>query len=158
MISDRYDAADFLRAVGSFDLLRLQTVVDEELREVDLMCRRAWNEGRSVPATAPRYLNFLRRMSAWLDAGGEARVRLSPDLREPWRSLVTRLVDKGQLTQRALRSLGRRRTASHPGQSDARPAASVRTTVARPAPGHTPALAAAEDAQPHPLLYSTSTL
>ncbi|MEO6435153.1 MAG: hypothetical protein ABIP55_05270, partial [Tepidisphaeraceae bacterium] len=74
MISEQFNAGDFLRAVGRCDLLRLQSTTDEELRVVDLICRRAWNDGRSVPATAPRYLNFLRRLSAWLDAGGESRV------------------------------------------------------------------------------------
>ena len=118
MISDRYDPADFLRAVAQCDLLRLQAVTEEELRVVDLTCRRAWNDGKSVPATAPRYLNFLRRLSAWLDAGGEVRVRLSPELRDAWRALVHRLVDKGQLTPAALRCLGRRRTASHRGPAD----------------------------------------
>ena len=44
MISDRYDPADFLKAVMNCDLLRLQTVVEEELRVVDLTCRRAWND------------------------------------------------------------------------------------------------------------------
>jgi hypothetical protein len=115
MISDRYDAADFLKAVLNCDLLRLQALVDEELRVVDLTCRRAWNDGRSVPATAPRYLNFLRRLTAWLDAGGEARVRLSPELRDTWRTLVVRLVEKGQLKPQALRSLGRKRSGSHQG-------------------------------------------
>jgi hypothetical protein len=115
MISDRYDPADFLKAVMNCDLLRLQTVVEEELRVVDLTCRRAWNDGQSVPATAPRYLNFLRRLSAWLDAGGESRVRLSPDLRDPWRVMIHRLVEKGQLKPTALRSLGRKRTGSHQG-------------------------------------------
>jgi hypothetical protein len=116
MISDRYDAADFLKAVAHCDLLRLQGVVEEELRVVDLTCRRAWNDGRSVPSTAPRYLNFLRRLSAWFDAGGEARMRLSPELRENWRVLVVRLVESGQLPPVALRSLGRRRSAaSHRG-------------------------------------------
>jgi len=115
MISDRYDPADFLKAVMKCDLLRLQTVVEEELRVVDLTCRRAWNDGQSVPATAPRYLNLLRRLSAWLDAGGESRVRLSPDLRDPWRVMIHRLVEKGQLKPTALRSLGRKRTGSHQG-------------------------------------------
>jgi hypothetical protein len=115
MISDRYEPADFLKAVTNCDLLRLQAVVEEELRVIDLMCRRAWNDGRSVPATAPRYLNFLRRLSGWLDAGGDARVRLTPELRDPWRVMIHRLVDKGQLKPTALRSLGRKRTASHNG-------------------------------------------
>jgi hypothetical protein len=115
MISDRYEPADFLKAVTNCDLLRLQTVVEEELRVVDLMCRRAWNDGRSVPATAPRYLNFLRRLSSWLNAGGDARVRLTPELRDPWCVMIHRLVDKGQLKPVALRSLGRKRTASHKG-------------------------------------------
>ena len=116
MISDRYDPSEFLKAVAHCDLLRLQAVVEEELRVVDLTCRRAWNDGRSVPATAPRYLNFLRRLSGWLDAGGEARVRLSPELRDTWKTLVHRLVDSGQLKPAALRSLGRKRsTTSHRG-------------------------------------------
>lgn len=113
MISDRFDAAQFLTVVTNCDLLRLQSLTEEELRAVDLTCRRAWNDGKSVPATAPRYLNFLRRLSAWLDAGGESRVRLSPELRGPWRVLIERLVEKGQLTPRALRSLGRRAAASY---------------------------------------------
>ena len=114
MISDRFDPADFLRAAMSCDLLRLQSMTEEELRVVDLTCRRAWNDGRSVPATAPRYLNFLRRLSAWLDAGGEARVRLAPELREAWRTLIVRLVEKGQLRPSALRCLGRKHSASQP--------------------------------------------
>ena len=124
MISERFDPAEFLRAVANCDLLRLQTMTEEELRLVDLMCRRAWNDGKSVPATAPRYLNFLRRLCAWLDAGGEVRVRLAPELRDTWRALVHRLVDKGQLTPAALRCLGRRRTVSHRGPPD-RPFAPV---------------------------------
>ena len=134
MISDRYSPEDFLRAVAECDLLRLQAVTEEELRVVDLTCRRAWNEGLSVPPTAPRYLNFLRRLCAWLEAGGEARVRLTPDLREHWKKLVCRLVEKGQLSPRALRCLGRNRGAAHPGQTH-RPFAT--------APEPRPALAAA---------------
>ena len=136
MISDRYDPADFLRAVTHCDLLRLQTVTEEELRVVDLLCRRAWNDGKSVPATAPRYLNFLRRLSAWLDAGGEVRVRMAPELRDTWRGIVHRLVEKGQLTPAALRCLGRRRTTSHHGPPD-RPFAPVAesSTVHAVAPG-----------------------
>ncbi len=118
MISDRFDPADFLRAVANCDLLRLQAVTEEELRVVDLTCRRAWNDGRSVPPTAPRNHNLQPRLSAWLVSGGEARVRLSPDLREHWRALVCRLVEKGQLTPAALRTLGRKRTASHFGPPD----------------------------------------
>jgi hypothetical protein len=112
MISERFSPADFLKAVQHFDLLRLQAMTEEELRAIDLTCRRAWNAGRSVPPTAPRYLNFLRRMCSWLEARGEARVRLSPELREPWRAMVQVLVDKGQLTQRALRCLGRSRNSA----------------------------------------------
>jgi hypothetical protein len=112
MISERFSPAEFLKAVESCDVLRLQATTEEELRAVDVTCRRAWNDGRSVPPTAPRYLNFLRRLSGWLDAGGESRVRLSPELREAWRIMIGRLVDKGQLAPRALRSLGRNRTAS----------------------------------------------
>ena len=115
MISDRFDAADFLRAVANCDLLRLEAMTEEEFRVVDLTCRRAWNDGRSVPPTAPRYLNFLRRLCGWLDARGEARVRLSPELRDAWRTLICRLVEKGQLTPRALHTLGRKRTSSHRG-------------------------------------------
>ena len=156
MISDRYDAADFLRAVTNCDLLRLQRVVDEELREVDLLCRRAWNEGRSVPPTAPRYLNFLRRLSAWLDAGGEARVRLSPDLRDTWRALVTRLVEKGQLTPAAMRSLGRKRFASHHGPPERPEALSLARGSS--APGQAAGTTATRDTRPEPTRYSTSAV
>lgn len=135
MISDRFEPADFLRAVAHCDLLRLQTITEEELRVVDLTCRRAWNDGRSVPATAPRYLNFLRRLSAWLDAGGEARVRLSPELRDVWRQMIHRLVEKGQLTPAALRCLGRKRSASHRGPSD-RPFAPSPDETAAPVAVH----------------------
>ena len=112
MISERYNAEDFLRAMRSCDLPRLQSAAEEELRQVDLMCRRAWNDGQSVPPTAPRYLNFLRRLVAWLDSGGEIRVRLASELRDPWRVLIVRLVETGQLGPRALRSLGRGRAAT----------------------------------------------
>ncbi len=75
MISERFSPAEFLTAVADCDLLRLQSVTEEELRLVDVACRRAWNDGRSVSPDAPRYLNFLRRLCAWLNAGGESRVR-----------------------------------------------------------------------------------
>ena len=109
MISERYDAESFLRCLRGCDLPRFQTAAEEELRQVDLTCRRAWNEGNSVPPTAPRYLNFLRRLVAWLDSSGETRVRLAPELRDPWRDIVVRLVETGQLSPKALRSLGRAR-------------------------------------------------
>jgi hypothetical protein len=112
MISERYSADEFLRVLRGCDLPRLQTAAEDELRQVDLTCRRAWNEGLSVPPTAPRYLNFLRRLVAWLDSGGETRVRLAPELREPWRAIIVRLVETGQLGPRALRSLGRARAAA----------------------------------------------
>ena len=135
MISDRYDPADFLKAVMNCDLLRLQSVVEEELRVVDVTCRRAWNDGRSVPATAPRYLNFLRRLCAWLDAGGEARVRLSPELRDVWKALVYRLVETGQLKPAALRTLGRKRTNSHQGPDRPFVVQSPPTSIHALAPG-----------------------
>ena len=112
MISERYDAEEFLRCLRGCELPRLQSAAEEELRLVDLTCRRAWNEGNSVPPTAPRYLNFLRRLVAWLDSGGETRVRLAPELREPWREIIVRLVETKQLSSKALRSLGRSRPAA----------------------------------------------
>ena len=106
MVSPGFNATEFLTAVGECDLLRLQSLAEEELREADTVCRRAWNEGRSVPPTAPRYLNFLKRLIAWLDTGGQSRARLAPEVREPWVALGERLVAKGQLNPDALRSLG----------------------------------------------------
>ena len=106
MVSPGFSPTEFLAAVGECDLLRLQSLAEEELRQADTTCRRAWNEGRSVPPTAPRYLNFLKRLIAWLDTGGQSRARLAPEVREPWRALGERLVAKGQLDPVALRSLG----------------------------------------------------
>ena len=122
MISERYDAEEFLRCLRGCDLPRLQSAAEDELRQVDLTCRRAWNEGLSVPPTAPRYLNFLRRLVAWLDSGGETRVRLAPELREPWRGIIVRLVETRQLGPRALRSLGRARAGAAAGHAATVPA------------------------------------
>ena len=117
MISERYDAEEFLRTLRGCDLPRLQTAAEDELRLVDLTCRRAWNEGNSVPPTAPRYLNFLRRLVAWLDSAGETRVRLAPELRDAWRDIIVRLVETEQLRPKALRSLGRPRPGAPPGST-----------------------------------------
>jgi hypothetical protein len=104
MISERCEPAEFVQAALSWDRLRLDTGLEQELAAAELVRDRARLGQGTLPSRCHHYVAFLRQLRQWLHTGqfprqGRRRTR------ELIAILARALVAKGQLDPKATEAL-----------------------------------------------------
>ena len=108
LISERFDAEEFVRAAVGWNRLRLESEIEHELRAAELLAERAWVAREQPPRACRAYAAFLKRTAEWLVSGAAPR-HTRHQTRALMLTLGQALLARGQVEPESLRNLQPRR-------------------------------------------------
>jgi hypothetical protein len=108
LISEHFEPQEFVRAALAWNRLRLESELERELREAELLGERAWVSRERPPHACRAYVTFLRRLSDWLGTGVAPR-HSRRETRALMLTLGQSLLTRGQVEPSALNHLQPRR-------------------------------------------------
>lgn len=108
LISEHFEPEEFVRAAVGWNRLRLESELERELREAELLGERAWVSHERPPHACRAYVTFLKRLSDWLGTGVAPR-HSRRQTRALMLTLGQALLARGQVEPSALTPLQPRR-------------------------------------------------